>query len=158
MKSGGPARMNDTLAGPSHGATDVVGAARLIDLPVVTDAKGALMWAQAGTHLPFEIQRFFCVFGVPAGEVRGQHAHRRLHQLLVCVQGRCTVTLDDGAARDRVVLDTPARGLHLPPLIWAAQGEFSADALLVVLASEAYRPEDYIHDYGEFLALARSRR
>jgi hypothetical protein len=149
--------MNDTLAG-SPGTIEVAGCARLVDLPVVSDAKGALVGAQAGTHLPVEPRRLFCVFGVPAGEVRGRHAHRLLHQLLVCVRGQCTVTVDDGAAKDRVVLDTPARGLHIPPLVWAAQGDFSADALLLVAASEAYRADDYIHDYGEFLALARARR
>jgi UDP-2-acetamido-3-amino-2,3-dideoxy-glucuronate N-acetyltransferase len=150
--------MNDTLAG-SHGDARHAPRerARLIDLPLVSGDKGVLVWAQVGAHLPFEVRRFFCIFGVPAGEARGQHAHRELHEMLVCVRGHCTVLIDDGSSSRRFMLDTPARGLYVPPLTWATQCEFSADALLAVLASETYRPEDYVHDYAEFVALARAQ-
>jgi hypothetical protein len=38
-------------------------------------------------------------------------------------------------------------------MIWAVQFKYSADAMLLVLASERYDADDYIRDYGEFLAL-----
>lgn len=149
--------MKPTVSQRPHGADAAAPAcgARFIDLPVVSDEAGELLWAQVGTHLPFEARRMFCIHGVPAGQVRGRHAHRRLHQVLVCLRGQCVVTLDDGTQRDRVVLDVPHRALYVPPLVWATQREFSADALLVVLASEVYRPDDYIRDYDEFVALRR---
>ena len=37
--------------------------------------------------LPFAPRRYFVVYDVPGKEVRGEHAHRTLHQLLVCLKG-----------------------------------------------------------------------
>ena len=55
------------------------------------------------------------------------------------------------------VLDDPAIGLHMAPMVWGIQYKYSADALLLVLASEHYDPDDYIRDYEAFLAAVRSR-
>ena len=65
-----------------------------------------------------------------------------------------SVVVDDGRNSEEIVLDAPDLGLYLPPMVWAVQYKYSADALLLVLASDAYDPRDYIRDYAEFLALA----
>jgi hypothetical protein len=44
----------------------------------------------------------------------------------------------------------------MPPGIWATQQDFSRDAVLMVLASEVYNPEEYIKDYQEFVSLGRT--
>jgi UDP-2-acetamido-3-amino-2,3-dideoxy-glucuronate N-acetyltransferase len=127
--------------------------ANLIELPLITDLRGSLTFAEYGQHLPFEPKRFFVVFDVPTVEVRGEHAHRELHQLLICLKGNCSVAVDDGQHRDEVILDRANVGLHLPPMIWASQYQYSQDAVLLVLASDIYKAEDYIRDYDEYLAL-----
>lgn len=129
--------------------------AQLIELPLIVDLRGSLSFAEYGQHLPFEPKRYFVVFDVPSVEVRGEHAHRALHQFLVCLKGRCSVALDDGQHRDEVILDRPNVGLHLPPLIWASQYQYSPDAVLLVLASDVYKSEDYIRDYDEYLAVIK---
>lgn len=106
--------------------------------------------AEVGTLLPFAPQRYFVVFDVPAGQVRGQHAHRECHQVLVCLRGSVTVRSDDGLSAEEWQLDGPALGLYLPPMVWAAQLNFSADAMLLVLASHSYDEAEYIRDYDEF--------
>jgi len=88
---------------------------------------------------------------------RGAHAHRTLHQFLTCVHGRCHVIADDGKGRQEFVLDSPSQGLHLPPMVWSMQYRYSPGAVLLVLASEVYDEADYIHDYDQFLHLARAR-
>jgi dTDP-4-dehydrorhamnose 3,5-epimerase-like enzyme len=128
--------------------------ARLLRLPSVRDERGCLVWGEAGAQLPFEPTRFWVVLGVPEGQSRGDHAHRRLHEVLICLHGSCLVSVDDGAARDEVVLDDAELGLYVPPLVWSRQHRFSADAVLLVLANERYRPDDYIRDYAEFTAIA----
>jgi dTDP-4-dehydrorhamnose 3,5-epimerase-like enzyme len=132
--------------------------AQLLRLALVEDHRGSLVWGEAGFPVPFEPKRFWCIQRVPPGQTRGDHAHRALHELLVCVHGRCTVSLDDGVEHDEVVLDTPDLGLYVPPLIWTTQHRFSREAVLLALANEQYRPDDYIRDYGEFRALAAGRR
>jgi dTDP-4-dehydrorhamnose 3,5-epimerase-like enzyme len=126
---------------------------RLYDLPLVRDARGSLSYAQYDETLPFLPRRYFSVFGVGEDQTRGGHAHRTVHQFLICVKGSCLVSLDDGRTRDQVWLDRPERALYLPPKIWATQQHFSRDGVLVVLASDVYDPAEYIKDYDEFLRL-----
>lgn len=126
--------------------------AALHALPKIIDLRGALSFGEIGPHLPFEPKRFFAVYDVPGEEVRGEHAHKACHQFLVCLKGSCTVVLDDAEHRDEVRLDSPKVGLHIPPLVWGIQYRYSADALLLVLASHTYDADDYIRSYDEFLA------
>lgn len=129
-----------------------VAAARLVALPKIVDLRGALSFGEVGAHLPFTPQRFFMVYDVPSKEVRGEHAHKACHQFLVCVKGRVSVVLDDGHARDEVTLDSARMGLHIPPMVWGIQYQFSPDAVLLVLASDTYAADDYIRKYEDFLA------
>jgi serine acetyltransferase/dTDP-4-dehydrorhamnose 3,5-epimerase-like enzyme len=123
--------------------------------PVIKDLRGNLTARQIGEGLPFQPRRYFIVHDVPSKEVRGEHAHRTLHQLLVCIAGSVAVLVDDGVQRQELVLDSPELALHVPPMVWSVQYKYTPDAALLVLASEPYNPDDYIRDYEEFL---RERR
>lgn len=126
---------------------------RLISMPMVEDLRGTLTYGEYDQHLPFVPHRYFIIFDVPSKEVRGEHAHQSLHQLLICVKGSCSVALDDGFNRDKVVLDSPVKALYIPPMVWASQYKYSKDCVLCVLASDRYDPDDYIRDYDEFILL-----
>jgi dTDP-4-dehydrorhamnose 3,5-epimerase-like enzyme len=125
-------------------------------LPLVDDFRGQLSYAEFGVHVPFPVERCFLVFGVPRREVRGGHAHKAQDQFLICVHGRCRVTVDDGRLRDELVLDDPTIGIHVPPMIWASEANESADTVLLVLASARYDPGDYIRDYHDFVLQVRN--
>ncbi|MFL6213235.1 MAG: sugar 3,4-ketoisomerase [Blastocatellia bacterium] len=129
-----------------------VPAVKLIHLPLVSEPRGSLTFGEYDAHLPFIPRRFFVVFDVPADEMRGNHAHRRVTQALVCVQGRVVVAVDDGQHRDEIILDSPARALIVQPRVWATQ-TFAAGARLLVLCSEAYDADEYIRSYDEFIDL-----
>jgi UDP-2-acetamido-3-amino-2,3-dideoxy-glucuronate N-acetyltransferase len=120
-------------------------------LPIVHDLRGNLSFAEHMNGLPFLPKRYFVVFDVPSKEVRGEHAHRQLHQFLVCIKGSCSVLVDDGKCSDEIQLSSPAVGLHVPPMIWSVQYRYSSDAVLLVMASDRYDPADYIRDYETFL-------
>jgi UDP-2-acetamido-3-amino-2,3-dideoxy-glucuronate N-acetyltransferase len=45
----------------------------------------------------------------------------------------------------------------MAPMIWGTQYRYSADAVLLVLASDPYDADDYIRDHDEFLAEVRVR-
>jgi dTDP-4-dehydrorhamnose 3,5-epimerase-like enzyme len=115
--------------------------------------RGDLSVGEFGRDIPFAPKRYFLVFGVPGREVRGEHAHRTCHQFLVCVKGACAIVADDGTQREEIELDRPCIGVYLPPMIWAIQYKYSADAVLLVFASELYNPADYIRDYAEYRRL-----
>ena len=85
--------------------------------------------------------------------MRQEHVHRELQVVLVCVQGSVAVIADDGETREEYLLDNPSRGLYLPPRVWRTLYKYSADAVLLVLASHPYDPDDYIRDYEAFLSM-----
>lgn len=128
---------------------------RLHELPIIKDLRGTLSFAQYEQSLPFVPKRYFIVYDVSDYEVRGEHAHKELHQFLVCVRGSGSVVVDNGDNRDEIMLDSPGIGLHVPPMVWATQYKFSRDAVLLVLASDVYKAEDYIRDYDEYLRLKK---
>ena len=125
--------------------------ARLIKLPRIVDMRGSLTFGEYDQHLPFIPKRYFIIFEVPSMEVRGEHAHKQIHQFLVCLKGSCSVVVDDGINRDEINLDKPDIGIYLPPMIWSIQHKFTADAILLALASDVYYADDYIRDYGKYL-------
>jgi acetyltransferase-like isoleucine patch superfamily enzyme/dTDP-4-dehydrorhamnose 3,5-epimerase-like enzyme len=129
---------------------NTIGGARLLELPAVEDLRGMLSFGEVDAHLPFTPKRYFIVYDVPTQEVRGEHAHRTLEQLLICVQGSVSVVVDDGRQRAEVILDRPDRGLYIPAMLWGIQYRYTRDAVLLVLASDKYQAEDYIRDYDEF--------
>lgn len=126
--------------------------------PEFADLRGRLTAGEIpGDAIPFVVRRWFLVHDVPSPEIRGEHAHRRCKQFLICVSGSVTVTVDDGNRRQAVVLDHPSLGIYIPPMTWGAQFRYGPAAALLVLASEPYDPDDYIRDYDEFLAAVGAR-
>ncbi len=130
----------------------MAGGAMLYRLPRIADYRGNLSFAELNQSLPFPVSRFFLVFNVPSRQIRGEHAHRTLHQYLVAVHGSCSVRLCDGEKNDEILLDRPDCALHVPPMVWTTQYRYSADAVLLVLASDVYREEDYIRDFEQYQA------
>lgn len=130
-----------------------VAKAKVIEFPEIFDLRGRLTFAETPGLLPFVPKRFFLLYEVPGKDVRGEHAHRELHQFLICIKGSCAVVVDDGHNRCEVVLDRPTVGLHVPPMVWATQYKFTPDAVLLALASDIYKAEDYIRNYDEYLEL-----
>lgn len=129
---------------------------KLIDLPKVSDPRGNLTFIESSRHVPFDIQRVFYLYDVPTGADRGAHAHRALHQCLICLAGSFDVAVDDGKQNRRIRLNRPWRALHIPPMIWAAEVDFNPGSVCMVLASSLYDENDYYRDYDEFKAAVRA--
>jgi len=121
--------------------------------PGFADLRGSLTAGEMPNEgIPFAPQRWFLVYDVPGREVRGEHAHRVCDQFLICVHGSVQVAVDDGERRAEVSLDDPTLGIYIPAGVWASQYRYDEDAVLLVLASHPYDADDYIRDYGTFLA------
>ncbi|MEM8906024.1 MAG: FdtA/QdtA family cupin domain-containing protein [Actinomycetota bacterium] len=122
-----------------------LGTARVLTLRSVVDERGTLEAAE----LPFEARRMFVVHDLAAGTSRGDHANRSTHELIVCVRGAITATIDEGAGERDVRLDAPTKALHLPPLVWVRLHDHTPGTVVVVAASTAYDPGDAIRDRAE---------
>ncbi len=123
----------------------------LIDLPQIPDARGNLTFVEGRRHVPFEIQRVFYIYDVPCGGARGGHALKTCHQVLIAVAGSLDVIVkDDRGGQRRFQLDSPRRGLHLPPRIWREMENFSAGSVCLVLASTPFEEADYYRSYADY--------
>lgn len=143
-------RLNDAVE--ASVCPTLVSGVRLYQLPMISDIRGHLTVGEFERTIPFPARRYFMIFGVPTRETRGEHAHRRCIEFLTCVRGSCSVIADDGKSRHEFILDKPNVGLLLPAMVWRVHYKYSADAALVVFASEHYDPADYIRSYDEFIA------
>lgn len=128
-------------------------AVKKIQFKTLGDDRGKLIALEAlSEQVPFGIKRVYYIFDTTPGTVRGQHAHKNLRQVLVCVSGACVIRCDlgDGKKVDHL-LNWPDQGLVLEGLVWREMLNFSKDAILLVLASDHYDESDYIRDYDAFL-------
>jgi hypothetical protein len=145
----GPLRFADAAGGP---APPEVCGCRKLDLPRIADTRGSLTVVEGGKHIPFDIGRVYWLYDVPGGESRDGHAHRRLEEVVIALSGSFDVVVDDGDSRAVLSLNRSYTGLYVPPGVWRHFEGFSTNAVCLVLASRPYSEDDYIRDYGEFLA------
>lgn len=137
---------------PGMRQTSIAGVT-LHTLRAVPDMRGSLSAGEFERDIPFKPLRYFLVFDVPTSETRGEHAHYKCHQFLIAVKGQVSVVADDGVNREEFKLDNPSVGIYLPPMTWGIQYRYSADAVLLVFASDYYEGSDYIRDHADFLRL-----
>ena len=123
----------------------------LIYLNKIGDRKGNITHVSNKKEIPFEINRVFYLYDIPAGESRGAHAHKECHQFLVAASGSFEVLLDDGKTKRQVLLNRPDLGLHIPPGIWASEINFSSGSICLVFASHEFNEGDYLREYQVFL-------
>jgi dTDP-4-dehydrorhamnose 3,5-epimerase-like enzyme len=116
--------------------------AKLLDLTTFTDIRGNLTVIEK--NIPFDIKRIFYIYGVN-DEVRGGHRHKTTFQAAICLQGQCTIYNNNNIKDDIFILDTPSKCLILNPEDWHQMYDFSSNAILMVLASTIFDPQDYIY-------------
>jgi dTDP-4-dehydrorhamnose 3,5-epimerase-like enzyme len=127
----------------------------LIQFPTFKDSNGTLGVYESGDHVPFEIKRVFTV-SAQANDVRGEHAHKKCKQLLICVAGEIRVDCDDGSQVTQYLLKDMSAGLLVPPGVWAREEYLTDYSVLMVLCDRRYEEGDYIRDYNEFISWVRN--
>ena len=115
------------------------------------DERGHLTVIEGEDDIPFKIERVYYLYDTKDGVVRGLHAHKKLQQILVCVNGTCKIRLDDGRETTVIELNSPKEGIYVGANVWREMYDFSENAVLLVMASEKYDEQDYIRNYEAFI-------
>ncbi len=137
-------------------AFDHIDDARQIACPGFVQENGVVYVYEADgpratqAKIPFSIARVFAVH-TSITSARGHHAHRACRQFLVCLSGRCRVRFSDGANWRETTLSSSDVGLLIPAGIWTEQN-YDAGSILLVMCDQPYDEDDYIRDFGNFLA------
>lgn len=112
---------------------------------------GFITVAESGGNVPFEIKRVYWTYFTPQDVKRGGHAHKELEQIIFAVSGNIIFNTENlNREVEQFVLDSPSKGLYIPKLIWR-DIQFSHNAVLLCIASQAYDENDYIRNYDEFI-------
>lgn len=141
--------MDDTIIRVKHSGR--VSLQRIVD-----DRDGTLCIMNSLKEIPFEISRVYFINNLDSqSSIRGKHAHRRLQQVIFCINGSFTLTLDDGTVQQSIEMKHENEGIILGPMLWHTMHDFSSGCVLLVAASDYYDESDYIRNYDEFLSLVR---
>lgn len=123
---------------------------------IVDGRDGALCIMNALQEIPFDIKRIYYINNLdPHSSLRGMHAHKKLRQVIFCINGCFTLSLDDGETKQDIFMREDNIGIILDPMLWHTMHDFSNGCVLLVAASDYYREEDYIRDYDVFLKLVK---
>ena len=121
-----------------------------VQIPVRDDVPGSLGVVEFNS-LDFAPQRMYWLAKVGPGEVRGNHAHKHLKQLLILITGSASVEIIRGRDSEVYELRKEGSGLNISPGLWRNILNFSEDAVIAVLCDRPYEESDYIRDFEEYV-------
>ncbi len=123
----------------------------------IKDKYGHLTPIEFRNDIPFEIKRIYYITRVDQGVIRGFHSHRKLHQVLICINGSVKIKTKNPIEEEVFELNDPAIGLYIGTYVWREMFDFTEGSVLLVLASECYDEQDYIRNYDFYLEEAKKR-
>lgn len=124
----------------------------LIELQKIIDQRdGVLNIATEKLNIPFAIKRVYFITGLEHESAsRGYHAHKKLKQVIFCISGSFKLIVNDGFDEQEIFLETPEQGIFVGKDLWHTMSDFSADCIILVLASDEFDENDYIRDFKKF--------
>jgi oxalate decarboxylase/phosphoglucose isomerase-like protein (cupin superfamily) len=128
-----------------------------ISLPKILDERGNLSFIEQKNHFPFDIKRVYLVYDVPGGEIRGAHAFKKQHEMIIALSGSFDVLINNSDGTESLMqLNRSYNAIIIPPLNWRTLQNFSTNAVCMVLSSEYYSENDYIRDFNTLVNLRKN--
>jgi hypothetical protein len=111
----------------------------------IRDRRGVLRIFEKGSSLPFLLKRSFVISDVPKGKARGEHAVS-CDLFVTPLAGTCRLTVRERARDVSYSLSRASKGVLVPKGSWVRLDRFSADAVILVCASQTFRGTRYYLD------------
>jgi mannose-6-phosphate isomerase-like protein (cupin superfamily) len=125
---------------------------RYISFRKKNTGNGTLMMCQHERRgLPFDAKKILVVSGMRPSDVRGRHAHRRTDEIVIALNGGCTIEVTDGKHTRIFKVTSNGKGLFLPARLWRVLRNFHRETILLIIANTTYNEKDYIRNYDQFL-------
>ena len=124
------------------GSAAAIRGTQLVVVPQHRDERGCLVALDQDQSLPFEVRRVFCIYPGHPKAVRAEHA-TSAHCALLALQGAVDVDLDNGDESTTVRLATTDQALCIHAGVWLRLRNFTANAILMIAASEPYSESVY---------------
>ena len=125
-----------------------------IKIKKIIDKRGTLLPIEYN-KLPFKIKRTYILNNMPKNIFRAGHAHKKLNQIIFCLAGKIKVLLKKGGGgyrnKKQFIISPDTKAIWLKPGTWRELKNLDKNSVVMVLASDNYKENDYIRDYKEFL-------
>ena len=111
---------------------------------------GFISVASVEENIPFGIKRVYWIYGTHPNQIRGNHAHKKGDQVLICLSGETSIDLESANGQlNSFILNKPNQGLLVPALYWLKIKIIQPSTLLCISAEE-FDENNYIRDYKAF--------
>ena len=98
------------------------------------------------------IKRVYIINSITNNHIVGNHAHKKLQQVIIPINGMFTLGLDNGYEKVNLTISSDLfEAIKIFPGVWRTLSNFSDNCVLIVLASEPFNENDYIRNYSDFL-------
>ena len=122
-----------------------------VEMQNIKDIRGNLLVCEISEQIEFTAKRFYVISEVPADVSRGNHGHKTLEQIIICLEGSFELYVHDGIKFDILTLNKKSSAYYVPAGCWRELRAFKSSSICLVLASEAFDNNDYINTFEEFI-------
>lgn len=128
-----------------------------IKFTIFSEDEGDLIPIELKDFKLFPVERIFTVSNVPKNQIRGNHAHHKTKQFLICIFGKIQVFLDDGNNKQKIILNK-GEGVLVDTYVWDYQKFLTGNDFLLVLCSNRYNKLDYIENKKDFYSMMKGQK
>lgn len=115
---------------------------------IFKDERGELFPIEMN-NVPFSPKRVFVISGVPKNSTRGNHAHFKTNQYIICIKGKILIGIDDGERKEEKIINQ-GESILIPNMVWDYQKFLTGEDILLSLCDTSYDEKDYILDIQDF--------
>lgn len=129
-----------------------------IKLKKIIDERGILFPIEYN-KLPFKIKRTYILSDMQKNVFRAGHAHKKLNQIIFCLSGKIKIFLSNGDGKSnkkQFIMSPNTKAIWLKPGLWRELKNLDKNSVVMVLASDNYKENDYIRNYQQFLNYKKS--
>jgi hypothetical protein len=103
-------------------------------------------------NFPFKIKRLYYLNNLKKNNIRFGHAHKKLEQIYICLQGSFKITLINKKKFKKIFyLNKKMNILKIDKMMWRTIKVTGEKSVLLVLASEKFDEKDYIRKFQDFI-------
>ena len=115
----------------------------------IPNTESVLIPINSFDSIPIDIKRFFYIFNLTNADLRGGHAHKKITQCIIALNGTFEIKSSDAFKSQYFKLTNPTEALIVPPLNWIEIYNFSSEAIILVTADDVYDEKEYIRDFSQ---------
>jgi len=130
---------------------------KIINFKNYKNKTGNLILFEKINEIPFNIKNIFLING-EKNYTRGNHAHKKASQILICMSGKIEVTCQTSDKKKIYILKNSDQGLLIPQGIWSHHKYILKSSRLLVLSDKKYSESDYIRNFKNYLLFRKKNK